>query len=361
MSAERRYDIDWLRVIAIGLLILYHIGIGFQPWGVFIGFIQSSTPLESLWIPMSMLNVWRIPLLFFVSGMGVCFAIRKRNWKQLLLERTRRIFVPFLFGILTIVPLHILLWQKYYNQDLSYSPGVSHLWFLANIFIYVILLSPVFFYLKKKEGSRIWSGLKKVYHNPFGVVLVVVPFILEAVTVKPETYEAYAVSLHGFLLGLLAFFFGFTMVYSGEVFWQTSMKWRWIFLLMAVTLFLVRMVVFDITAPAYLIAVESNLWIFTVFGFGYRYLNRPGKALSYLSRGAYPVYILHMLFLYLASYLVMPLDIPTGIQFVIIVVCTGAGCFVMYDLVIRRVRLIRPLFGLKNHNTGAVYPCKCIL
>ncbi|MEP4596601.1 MAG: acyltransferase, partial [Cyclobacteriaceae bacterium] len=72
---NRRYDIDWLRVIAIGLLLIYHVAIGFQPWGVFIGFIQSSSPLESIWVPMSMLNVWRIPLLFFVSGMGVYFAI----------------------------------------------------------------------------------------------------------------------------------------------------------------------------------------------------------------------------------------------------------------------------------------------
>lgn len=86
LTTNRRYDIDWLRVIAIGLLLIYHIAIGFQPWGVLIGFIQNNESLESTWIPMSMLNVWRIPLLFFVSGMGVCFAIRKRNWKQLLLE-----------------------------------------------------------------------------------------------------------------------------------------------------------------------------------------------------------------------------------------------------------------------------------
>ncbi len=75
----RRYDIDWLRVITIGLLLIYHITIVFQPWGVFIGFIQSDTSLELLWTPMSMLNIWRIPLLFFVSGMGVCFAIKKKK------------------------------------------------------------------------------------------------------------------------------------------------------------------------------------------------------------------------------------------------------------------------------------------
>ena len=93
-TTERRYDIDWLRVIAIGLLILYHIGFVFLPWGVFIGFIQNDTSMVNLWTPMSLLNIWRIPLLFFVSGMGVSFAIRKRNWKQLILERSRRILVP---------------------------------------------------------------------------------------------------------------------------------------------------------------------------------------------------------------------------------------------------------------------------
>jgi len=159
---NRRYDIDWLRVITIGLLLIYHITIGFQPWGVFIGFIQSEKPLESLWIPMAMLNIWRIPLLFFVSGMGVCFAIRKRNWKQLLLERTKRIFLPFLFGILFIVPIHLFIWQQYYKQDMIYSPNPGHLWFLGNIFIYVILLSPVFFYLKKNENGTINRWLKKL-------------------------------------------------------------------------------------------------------------------------------------------------------------------------------------------------------
>src|SRR5687767_7815238 len=100
LPESRRYDIDWLRVIAIGLLLLYHVAIGFQPWGIMIGFITSDKAWGSLWIPMTMLNVWRIPLLFFVSGMGVCFAFHNRNWKQLLRERAGRILLPFLFGML---------------------------------------------------------------------------------------------------------------------------------------------------------------------------------------------------------------------------------------------------------------------
>lgn len=348
MTADRRYDIDWLRVIAIGLLLIYHISIVFQPWGVFIKFMQSDQSLETLWIPMSMLNVWRIPLLFFVSGMGVSFAMRKRNLKQLLLERTRRIFLPFVFGVFFIVPIHLFLWQKYYSQDLVYDPDPGHLWFLANIFIYVLLLSPIFYYLKRNENGVIHKWLKVLFSNPLTLLLITIPFVLEAAWVDPAPYEVYAMTLHGFLLGLLAFLLGFCCVYGGNTYWETVLKWRWLFLLIAATLYSVRLVEFQLKAPNYIMAIESVVWIFTAFGFAYRYLNKPGRLLNYLSEAAYPVYIIHMVFLYLGAYLILPLAIPVVFKFALVIAFTAAGCFVTYDLFIKRIRIIRPLFGLKS-------------
>jgi glucan biosynthesis protein C len=345
-TAERRYDIDWLRVIAIGLLLIYHIGIGFQPWGVFIGFIQCDQSLESLWPAMALLNVWRIPLLFFVSGMGVGFAIKRRSWKQLLLERTRRILLPIIFGAFFIVPVHILLWQQYYSQDLSYAPGLGHLWFLANIFIYVLLLSPLFFYLKRKNNGRLSRWIRRCFRSPLSFLIMAACFVLEAILVGPDSFAMYAMSLHGFILGLIAFLFGFLCIHSGEAFWLMVQNWRGPLLVMAVGLYLVRYLVFKFVEPNYLAAIESCTWIFAALGFANKYLNRPGKTLSYLSQGAYPIYILHMIFLYLASYLLVPLEISGWLKFFLVVVFTGAGCFISYEL-IRRVRFIRPLFGLK--------------
>ena len=347
-TTERRYDIDWLRVIAIGLLIIYHIGFVFLPWGVFIGFIQNGESIDSIWNPMSMLNVWRIPLLFFVSGMGVRFAIQRRNWKQLILERTRRILIPFVFGIFCIVPLHLFVWQRYYNQDISYSIHPSHLWFLANIFIYVLVLSPLFFWLKRNEGGKFHRGLKKLLGTPLGLLSMIAVFVLEAMLIKPETFETYSMTLHGFLLGMLAFLFGFIVVHAGDAFWHTVKKWRWLLLLLAAALFTFRYIEFQLLAPNYLKAIESNLWIFTVFGFGYKYLNHPGKALHYLSQAAYPVYILHMLVLYVGSYLVVPLGIPALLKLFLVMAFTFIGAFAIYELVIRRVRFLRPLFGVKT-------------
>jgi len=346
-TTERRYDIDWLRVIAIGLLIIYHIGFVFLPWGVFIGFIQNGESVDGIWTPMSMLNIWRIPLLFFVSGMGVRFAIRRRNWKQLILERTRRILVPFVFGVFCIVPLHLFVWQLFYKQDINYSIQVSHLWFLAYIFIYVLVLSPLFFGLKKNEGGKFTRVLKKLLGSPLGLLSMIAVFVLEAILVNPETFETYSMTLHGFFLGLLSFLFGFIVVHAGDAFWLTVQKWRWLLLLLAAALFSFRYIEYDLLAPNYLKAIESNLWIFTVFGFGYKYLNYPGKALQYLSQAAYPVYILHMLVLYVGSYLLVPLEIPALLKLFLVMAFTFIGAFAIYELVIRRVRFLRPLFGLK--------------
>ena len=73
----RRHDVDWLRVLALGLLIVYHVVLSFQPWAQYIFFIQNKQSLEGLWILMGLINIWRIPLLFVVSGQYflLCFAI----------------------------------------------------------------------------------------------------------------------------------------------------------------------------------------------------------------------------------------------------------------------------------------------
>src|SRR3546814_18725799 len=92
---ERRYDIDWLRVIAIGLLLVYHVAIGFQPWGLMIGFIPNDRPSPALWIPLTLLHVWRIPLLLVVSGMGVYFARSPGHGAPLIQERAHRGLFPF--------------------------------------------------------------------------------------------------------------------------------------------------------------------------------------------------------------------------------------------------------------------------
>ena len=347
MKLERRYDIDWLRVIAIGLLLIYHIAIVFQPWALFIGFIKSNESIEALWKPMTMLNVWRIPLLFYVSGMGLFFAMRKRNWKQLLLERTKRILLPFLFGIVAITPIHMYIFQIHYSFPFDYVPHQGHLWFLRNIFIYVLLLTPLFYYLKKHENGKVKKVISSIMSHPLVPIIVSIFFVIEVLLVKPQMFALYALTWHGFFNGFLAFLFGFLLMYSGDKFWKTVNKWKWMYLGLAAVLFAIRYTQFNTESPGYLMAIESNLWIFGVFGLGFKYLNRQSKTLSYLSQAAYPVYIIHMFVLYAGTILILPLEISIILKFICIVMFTIIGCYFIYEVIIRRINFLRPLFGLK--------------
>ena len=346
--STRRFDVDWLRTIALGLLIIYHASISFQSWAPFIGFPQNGETLEEIWILMGLLNVWRIPILFIISGMGVRFAMERRDWKQLLKDRTLRILVPFLFGIFTVVPAFIYIILKFYNAPLTYTVEVGHLWFLANIFAYVILLMPIMYYLKNRPDNILFRGLAKMLNWPLLLILFALPLMLEASLVNPETYSAYAMSPHGFWMGLVCFGLGFLFISLKDQFWNAAERSRWFMLLIASSLYTVRFLIFTFEgAPNWMTALESMSWMLSIIGFGSLYLNKPSSGLRYLSQAVYPVYIIHMPVLFVLMYFVLPLTFSPWAKFALMSVGTLAICLVLYELVIKRIKWIRPLFGMK--------------
>jgi len=117
-------------------------------------------------------------------------------------------------------------------------------------------------------------------------------------------------------------------------------------LIIAASLFAFRYLEFNLKSPNYLMSIESNVWVLTILAFGYHYLQKPGKTLSYLSEAAYPIYIWHMVFLYLSAFLILPLTMNPWLKFAAINLMTFAGCFGVYEI-IRRVKVLRLAFGLK--------------
>src|SRR5688572_20152599 len=112
ISTTRLYFLDWLRVLAFGLLVFYHTGLIFVDWGFH---ISNDLFSESLKFPMLFVNQWRLPLLFFVSGAGIYFALGKRNVSKFAKERFTRIFIPLVFGILVVIPPQVYLEWKHHG------------------------------------------------------------------------------------------------------------------------------------------------------------------------------------------------------------------------------------------------------
>jgi hypothetical protein len=219
---------------------------------------------------------------------------------------------------------------------------------LLNICIYITQIIG-FAFLDKNYDYKFFNFFRRLLNRPYFVYLFLIPFILEAELINPEFFSLYVGTGHGFLIGMLAFFFGFLFIAIGDSFWNAVVKIKTTSLIIAIVLYFVRLFFFELNAPNFLTSIESMNWIFAIFGFGYKYLNKPGKILSYLSQAAYPVYIIHMIFLYLASYIVFPLNLPLELNLTLIILLTFVGSFLLYDLFIRRLNILRPLFGLKKN------------
>ena len=65
MSVSRRADLDWLRVLAFGLLIAYHAGMAWSGWSWHLTSVDS---IDWLREGMRFVNRWRMPLIFVVSA-----------------------------------------------------------------------------------------------------------------------------------------------------------------------------------------------------------------------------------------------------------------------------------------------------
>lgn len=351
---SRRHDVDWLRVIALGLLIAFHVNLSFQPWAHRILFIQNDDSWSRPWFLVNMLDIWRIPLLFLISGMGVYFAMRGRDWKELLQERTKRILVPFVFGFLLICPISIFISQLYYGQPLDYTPNSGHLWFLANLFAYVLLLIPLIIYQRNNPDNIITRTTDRLLESYGGFFLFLLPLMIEAALLNPEHFSSYSRTLlglptaHGFLYGLLCFALGFLLVSRGDIFWNAAQRALYIALAIAVLLYAVRFLVFKFEeAPNALIALESGCWMLVMLALGSLFLNRPSNVLRYLSKAVFPVYILHLPVLFGLGYVLFPLDLPVAVKLPLLLAGTFAVSLVLYEVLRQLLWLrLRPLFGM---------------
>lgn len=353
VSPARRHDVDWLRTIAIGLLIVYHSAIAYQPWGALLGYAVNDEPVEALWVVMSALNAWRIPLLFVISGMGMRFAMQRRDWKALLKDRVQRILVPYLFGTVTVASLMYWFVARYYHIEYVYVVNHAHLWFLANIFAYVLILLLPMMMLKNRPDNNLFRLIHWLLKKPATLYLAAVPLVIETLIVPlpPEGFTTYYDNLHGFALGMVCFGLGFLFAAAGEDFWR-AVRRIWISALpLAIMLYLVRFFLFILSGEVglnALTAIESTCWMLAVFSLGARLLNKPSKGLTYLRSAAYPVYIIHLPVQYGLALLILPLDIVPLLEWVLLVLATVSVSMAIYEVLLRRINLIRPLFGMKR-------------
>ena len=367
----RRHDLDWLRVLVFGLLILYHVGMFFVPWG---WHIKNNVIYTWLIYPMLFLNQWRLPILFIISGMGTFYALGKRNGGQFIWERIRRLFIPLAIGMLLIIPPQVYIERlangQFAGTYFEFWPALAfngiypegnmswhHLWFLPYLLLFSILLAPVFIYLRKNPDASFLKWIRKRVRSPWGIFIFIIPLYFTESLLEPFFPSTHALIGDWFNLvnyGLM-FFFGFVLIAVQDEFWKLVTRYRRRFLYAGILTFTVFLSLILLTedsiirhfTEAFLKVTNLWLWVLICFGYAATYLNKPSFALSYANESVYPFYILHQTVTICLGYFLMDLSWGLFPKGMILLVGTFGISWLLYEFLIRRIKWIRPLFGLR--------------
>jgi hypothetical protein len=382
----RRYDLDWIRVIVFWILILFHIAVAFVPWGVY-AYENNQTGGLLMELFLGFVHQWRLPALFVISGMGTCFALKRRTGKQFVFERTKRLLIPLFFGM-----NFVIIFSGYYaalhfgkvNSITDFIFGwwshlgeTQHLWFLVNLFMYSLLCAPLFLYLRNKPDGFIPNTVMRIIGIPNGMgllFLLPIPLIIIELLIKPWAYGVVGL---GYELPwyLLFFLIGYLCIMSEDIYWKALEKVRYLSLGLGIicsgTLFAL-MILADIIAPGYgnlllnggwllvgdtffgiltvpasiLHALNAWFWCIAIFSWGAKYLNKPSKRLAYLNQGVYPFYIVHLPIILITLFYVKDWEIFWPVKFLLITAITFVGCWIIFEIM-KRNKVTRMLFGIK--------------
>ncbi|GAB3390429.1 acyltransferase family protein [Massilia agri] len=374
--SARLYFLDWVRILAFFLLILYHVGMYYVTWGWHVKSPFASSGPEPF---MMLSSPWRLGLLFFIGGVAASIMLRKLGAAPFLKQRSLRLLVPLVFGMLVIVPP-----QAYFEvvEKLGYADGYgafmglylqgyggfcqdgcldlptwNHLWFVAYLWIYTMLLGGLVAALGPRFdriAARLGALLRgwKLIVLPAAVLAVARIALVEHFPTNHAVVNDWcnhAMSFLPFLLGAL--------VARVPGFWSRPAPLRWHALAIVATCWacLVMWIAqWEITPPppalrpiAYTV-YALMAWCATVAacGFAVRHLDHDSPARRYLNEAIFPVYILHQTLIVVLAHAMKPLRIAPGPEALMLVVLTTTLSFGIFELV-RRLGVLRPLFGLK--------------
>ena len=370
-ATGRRRDIDWLRIAAVLLLIPFHTARVFN-WeeDFYIKNVPTDVPAQRF---IDFVGPWHMSLLFLLAGAASWLAFRYRSGGKYAGERFKRLLIPFIFGVLVIVPPQTwLAYNTHHDADLTYweylpkffttaDEGLNgyaggftpaHLWFVLFLFAFALVALPLFLWLHNRGGLRVVSFLGRLWQSP--VLLILVPVL---VLVLPWFVMKDDLSGQPPIGFFVVFVLGFLLLGDERIYRTIARHWVWILCIgVAASLAYIwaepRAGGFTDGAGGFAAVkalYEAGVWcmILGLLGLAYRFFTAGGPVLSYATEAAYPFYILHQTVIVGVAYFVVQWDWAAGLKFAAIAAASFALSLLIYEVVVRRWGPVRFLFGMK--------------
>jgi glucans biosynthesis protein C len=365
---ERQYYIDWLRILLIMSVFLFHIGMVFNTWG---WHVKNDQQFSLLNYPMRFLHYWRMPLLFFVSGAGTYFALGIKSTGEYLKERSARLLIPLISGIFILVPVQVYIekidsYSSLSNFYLHMFDGVypegnfswHHLWFIAYLFLIALIFSLFIKMFRSNRFNRLIVLAEHFFTKPFSLNLLIIPVLLSQIILRPffpdETHDLvndWATIACYFIY----FIYGFALIRSSaikEIIEHQRRSFLIQTLLVTILMFsspsLIRgdraaEVVWDISA-----IVLTWTCSMSAVGYALKYLNKESKFRQLVNEAIYPVYLLHQPVIVVVASIVTRIDVSVALKVYSITLLSLVTTALIYTLLIRPFSFARIIFGMKK-------------
>jgi len=368
-TPSRHHFLDWLRIIAFGLLVPYHVGMYYVTWDWHVKSAAASSAIEPL---MLLTSPWRMGLLFLISGAATQFMLRRPG--PFVRPRSRRLLWPLLFSMFVIVPP-----QAYYEvvTKVAYSgsyaefmklyvtgyhgfcrgtdclsmPTWNHLWFLPYLWAYTLLGWALY-----KAWPRCAEWVEgHVSGGGATLLALAVPLMAARLTIGlfPPTHNLtwdWYDHLQYFYLFLLGLFGA-----QGGL-WTLMQRWRWPalgFALLAWALLLTYFNQYAATEPPQaLLYAQRLLWgglqwsaIVAACGHARQSLDFDSAARRWLTPAIFCLYVLHQTVIVLLTRVLLTLALPPVVEGLLLIALTFSICLAAYA-VLRHVPLLREFVGI---------------
>ncbi len=371
----RHYDHDWLTVLAMLVIFLFHCArfFNFEDWHVKNNQLDAGMSLF-----VSIVAQWIMPLFFLLSGLSSAYSLKSRTAGDYIGNRFRRLVIPLTFGtFILLVPVQVWIervshgqfdgtfieFYPHYFQGL-YAFGGNfawmglHLWYLEMLFIFSLLTLPLFILLQKEKIQERISGAATFFAKNGTIFLFSIPlFLMEwLVNLQPEGAGIRRFGGWSPFSYLVFFVIGFLLsVNSGYK--KAAERLRFISLALGL-MTTALMFVFHIdlsplgdfaeyTVPVFCRSVNSWFWLLALLGFGSKYLKFTNAVLNYAREAVLPFYILHQTLIVFIGYCIANWETSVMVKYLALSTLSFAGILALYDLLIKRITILRFMFGMK--------------
>jgi len=372
----RIYYIDWLRVIAFGLLFVFH---SFRLFDTYPWHLKNAETSISINYIIEFMHSWRMYIIFLVSGAGTYFAMRSKR-ENFLNGRIKRLIIPYIFGVFVLIPpqkffeaiqqsgfegnyltflTHLPegLTNEHFGWNLMWTGYLGyHIWYLVYLFVQTILFLPLFKLIFKYQ-NKVCEQSDKLFQSFSVFWYIIIPFVLLEFLLRP-LFPQY-LNWADFATFSLYFLFGFLMQINQKIILFIE-KYAYKFLLIAIfcwSLYLINKSFLDnISIPEYTLSyffsiILKNLnsinWVIAFIGLGKKFLDFNHRYLSDLNQGILPFYILHQTVIVGLGYFVIQWNLSMLEKYIAIVTTSFIVTIGLYQI-IRRNSMLRFFFGMKR-------------